>query len=143
MARKEKQEYQVAKQRRYGLFGQPRLFLKARGQISLDLLLAVIIFAILFSVFFVFGNTIVEKSDLFKKDAELSKEANELRPYFAALSLPPEYKLLYDLSCKDKSFYTKDGNYFVSFIDGNDQEKLISQGSLDNYFCNTQIYFNK
>ncbi|MDD4983299.1 MAG: hypothetical protein PHH82_00470 [Candidatus ainarchaeum sp.] len=114
-----------------------------KGQISLDLLLAVIIFAILFSVFFVFGNTIVEKSDLFKQDAELSKEANELRPYFAAISLPPEYKLLYDLGCKDKSFYTQDGNYFVSFADGNGLEKLIAPGNLDNYFCNTKVYFNK
>ncbi len=113
-----------------------------KGQISLDFLLAIIIFAILFSVFFVFGDTILEKTDILRLDSDLSGSASNMRPLFAALDLPAGYDLKYNLECEEKSFYYQDGNYFVSDLE-NKQSKLVAVGELDNYFCNAAVYFNK
>jgi hypothetical protein len=111
-----------------------------KGQISIDLLLAVILFAIIFSVFFAFGDVSLKNLDTLRNDSDLISQASKLKPQFASLGLPNGYSLTYTLECQDYFFNSDQNGYYVSSTKSVDK-KLVAKEKIADYFCNTEMYF--
>jgi len=111
-----------------------------KGQISLDLLLAVILFAIIFSVFFAFGDVSIKNLDTLRNDSDLISQASQIKPLFASRGLPEGYSLTYNLECQDYAYSAELDGYYVSSTKSTDK-KLVAKEKIANYFCNTEMYF--
>lgn len=108
---------------------------ESKGQISIDFLLAVIIFATLFSIFFVFGELILDKTNSLRENKDLINSVNEIRPNLAVFDLPDGYSLKYKSINPTKNVvYDTNGLFIIN--NGVKRNIFLEYDQLKFYFGN-------
>jgi len=101
-----------------------------KGQLSLDLLLAVVVFGILFSSFYFLSSNVTSNMFSLENKIILEQKANNLRPYFSFTGLPESYNFNYLVNCNTKySFFKNENSVYIKDTDTN-TSKIIYSGNV-------------